>query len=181
MSRPVYQYKPNQLKNVIPLGIALPFNVPSGKKSAASNYAANVEDAGSVFVSTYSTEEQAISNIKNLLLTTKGERYMQPDFGTDLQSLLFEQQVDDLQPILVAGLTRDIAKWLPYITLVSVELAQLDHNLIIRVTFKIDSVGANLVINITADENTFTIGEVEEASTTPTGPMELAQINTRAY
>ena len=181
MSRPIFQYRPDQKRNTIPIGISLPFNSPSGKRSAASNYAASTEDAGSVFVSTYSTEEQAISNIKNLLLTTKGERYMQPDFGTDLQSLLFEQQVDDLKPRLIDGLTRDIARWLPYITLTSVDLEQPEHNLIIRVTFKVADVGANLVINITADENTFTVGEVEDAPISDNGPMELTQINTRAY
>lgn len=181
MSRPIYQYQPNQQRNTIPLGISLPFNKPSGKRSAAADYSAGTEDAGSVFVSTYSTEEQAISNIKNLLLTTKGERYMQPDFGTNLQSLLFEQQVDDLSPKLIDGLTRDIERWLPYITLISVDLEQLDHNLVIRVTFKVDAVGANLVINITADENTFIVGDVTDALIPSTSPAELTQINTRAY
>ena len=182
MARPIYQYQLDQKKNTIPLGISLPFNVPSGKKSPDSNYAASAEDAGSVFVSTYSTEEQAISNIKNLLLTTKGERFMQPDFGTDLQSLLFEQQVEDLKPRLIDGLTRDIARWLPYITLTSVDLEQPEHNLLIRVRFKVNNVGANLVINITADENTFTVGEVEDSEIqTGTEPAELTQINTGAY
>ena len=56
MARPVYQYRPfQQNENTIPLGIALPFNKPSGKKSAESAYNAPIEDAGSVFVSTYST------------------------------------------------------------------------------------------------------------------------------
>ena len=70
MARPIYQYKPNKVGNTIPLGISLPFNSPSGKKSVSTDYNAATENAGSVFVSTYSTEEQAISNIKNLLLTT---------------------------------------------------------------------------------------------------------------
>ena len=30
------------------------------------------------------------SNLKNLLLTKKGERVLQPNFGSGLQSLLFE-------------------------------------------------------------------------------------------
>ena len=36
-------------------------------------------------------KEQAFSNIKNLLLTQKGERVGQPNFGSNLPSLLFEQ------------------------------------------------------------------------------------------
>jgi|TARA_R110001583_G_scaffold14755_2_gene61507 phage baseplate assembly protein W len=181
VARPIYQYKPNKVGNTIPLGISLPFNSPSGKKSVSTDYNAATENAGSVFVSTYSTEEQAISNIKNLLLTTKGERYMQPDFGTDLQNLLFEQQVEDLQPRITESLTRDIEKWLPYISLISIDIAQPDHNLIIKVVFKVNRVGANLVINIVADENTFTVGDVEDAPVATPSPIELTQINTGAY
>jgi hypothetical protein len=43
-----------------------------------------------MFKSSYTTEQQAISNLKNLLLTTKGERPFQPLFGSDIYSLLFE-------------------------------------------------------------------------------------------
>ena len=181
MARPIYQYKPNKVGNTIPLGISLPFNSPSGKKSVSTDYNAATENAGSVFVSTYSTEEQAISNVVNLLSTIKGERYMQPDFGTDLQNLLFEQQVEDLQPRITESLTRDIEKWLPYISLISIDIAQPDHNLIIKVVFKVNRVGANLVINIVADENTFTVGDVEDAPVATPSPIELTQINTGAY
>ena len=38
-------------------------------KSIDSAYNAAIEDGGSVFVSTYSTQEQAISNIKNIMIT----------------------------------------------------------------------------------------------------------------
>ena len=40
------------------------------------------------------TLQQASSNIKNLLLTMKGERPMQPTFGSDLFRTLFEPMVD---------------------------------------------------------------------------------------
>ena len=163
MARPVYQYRPfQQNENTIPLGIALPFNKPSGKKSAESAYNAPIEDAGSVFVSTYSTEEQAVSNVINLLSTTKGERYFQPNFGTELRTLLFEQNVPDLQTSIETTLTRDMEFWLPYITINGIEILQPDHEILIRVRFKVSNIGANLVINILADENTFQVGEVEE-------------------
>ena len=56
----------------IPIGIQLPFNGQSG-----------------LFTSTFTSIDQAISNLKNLLLTNKGERVMQPAFGTDLSRILF--------------------------------------------------------------------------------------------
>jgi phage baseplate assembly protein W len=50
---------------------------------------------GRLFNLSYSTEEQALSNLTNLILTRQGERIMQPFFGTTLQDSLFEQN-DDL-------------------------------------------------------------------------------------
>ena len=35
--------------------------------------------------------DQAYSNLKNLLLTRKGERLGQPTFGSDLWNIIFEQ------------------------------------------------------------------------------------------
>ena len=51
---------------------------------------------GNLFDLSYSTEDQAISNFKNLILTRQGERIMQPLFGTKLQDSLFEQNDDTL-------------------------------------------------------------------------------------
>ena len=39
---------------------------------------------GGYFAQSYQTSEQVKSNIKNLILTRKGERLMHPTFGTDL-------------------------------------------------------------------------------------------------
>ena len=53
------------------VGVALPF---AGK---------------AVFNSTYETKEAIKSNLINFLLTGKGERYMNPTFGSGLRNLLF--------------------------------------------------------------------------------------------
>jgi phage baseplate assembly protein W len=41
--------------------------------------------------------EQTKYNIKNLLLTKKGERLGNPTFGSDLEKVIFEQEGDDLE------------------------------------------------------------------------------------
>ena len=179
MARPIYQYKPTKTTYNRPLGISLPFNASSGKRSIDAAYDDPIEDAGSVFVQTYSTEEQSISNIKNLFMTAKGERYMQPNFGTLLRTLLFEQNVEDLEDTITETLEADIAKWLPYITINKIDILQPEHDIIIKVRFKVTATGANLVINMLADENTLTVGDVE-VDTEPI-ETELVQINTGAY
>ena len=85
-------------------------NVAIGIKLPFSN------NQSGLFDLSYSTEEQAISNLKNLLLTRKGERVMQPNFGTNIYDSLFENNVDELPIILRDGISADIAFWLPRCT-----------------------------------------------------------------
>ena len=58
----------------VALGISLPFNTREG----------------SLFDLTFLSIDAAITNLKNLLLTRKGERVNHPQFGTNLQDYLFE-------------------------------------------------------------------------------------------
>ena len=62
------------------------------------------------FNKTKTLQEQTKSNIRNLLLTNKGERVMQPTFGSDLQRLLFEQYSDDLRDRIEAETKRLLGK-----------------------------------------------------------------------
>ena len=60
----------------VAIGVTLPFNGPA------------------VFNSSYTTKTQIKSNLINLLLTSPGERLMEPNFGVGIRDLLFEQKVD---------------------------------------------------------------------------------------
>ena len=44
------------------------------------------------------TNKQALENLKNLLLTRIGERYLQPNFGTQLLNILFEPATESIKP-----------------------------------------------------------------------------------
>ena len=52
---------------------------------------------GGFFEQNLTTFDQARSNLKNLLLTKKGERVLQPNFGSGLQDLLFEPIDDEFE------------------------------------------------------------------------------------
>ena len=103
-----------------------------------------------IFKSSYTTEEQAISNLKNLILTRKGERPFQPEFGTDVYSLLFEQITEDLGDTLESTMRADIKYWLPYIIIDNILInVESDNNKVsISMKFKITETGANQNITI---------------------------------
>lgn len=79
------------------------------------------------FEQAFSSYEQAKSNLKNLLLTKQGERVMQPNFGTGLHSLLFEQLTDDFQGKLTDTITKSVNYWLPYINIEEIDIKMTDE------------------------------------------------------
>jgi phage baseplate assembly protein W len=76
------------------------------------------------FNQSFTTTEQVRSNIKSLLLTKKYERVMQPDLGSGLQELLFEQNTDDFAERLESTINDTMAKWLPYVSVEEIEIDQ---------------------------------------------------------
>jgi phage baseplate assembly protein W len=104
---------PLDLQKNIAIGVSLPFNGPG------------------VFNSTYSTKEQTKSNLVNLLLTSIGERIMNPNFGTELRRFLFEGINEDNIGLLKTSLLNSIAIYVPGITVTSIDVASNpDYNLI---------------------------------------------------
>ena len=79
------------------------------------------------FASAFTSFEQAKSNLKNLLLTRKGERIFQPNFGSGIHELLFEQATDDLEGRLQENITDSVNFWLPYINIDTIEVNMTDE------------------------------------------------------
>ncbi len=79
------------------------------------------------FNQSFTTTEQVRSNIKSLLLTKKYEIVMQPDLGSGLQELLFEQNTDDFAERLESTINDTMAKWLPYVSVEEIEIDQSDE------------------------------------------------------
>ena len=173
MARPVYQYRPIQKNQDQAIGILLPLNKGAAGKAPSLNYASGSSNGNGVFESSYTTKEAAISNLKNLILTEKGERYMQPNLGTNIRTILFENNTEDIREILQEQVTEDINFWLPYISLQDTQVtpsADL-HSLSVKLLFRITNIGANVVINILASENSFTVEEEDLGD-------ELVQVDT---
>ena len=193
MSRPIYQYQPINDAPDVSIGILLPMNKSADKYQNELNaikgtsddpngpiqgqqYNSKPKSGGSVFALSYTTEDQAISNLKNLLLTSKGERIMQPEFGTFIRNSIFEQNTETLVEILRESITSDINRWLPYILINSIDInRRIDQNAIdFSLKFRVGKRGANRIINILAQENEITIiSEDVEMETT-----QLIQIDT---
>ena len=74
------------------------------------------------FDQSFTTLDAAKSNLRNLLLTMKGERLMQPNFGTDLMKLVFEQDDGTLVDRIRETIIDAVEFWLPYLNLNTIEV-----------------------------------------------------------
>jgi phage baseplate assembly protein W len=92
--------------SIVPIGLSLP--IQRGKKG--------------YFNLNYDTISQAKSNIINLLKTVKGERRFQPLFGSGLQDVLFEPNLDNTPDILEQIIATDITQWIPNVKVKSVTI-----------------------------------------------------------
>jgi len=126
--RKEYFYNPIDFRPDVAVGVKLPFGKPNG-----------------LFAQSFTTEEQAISNLKNLLLTRKGERPFQPLFGSDVYSLLFELIDRDIEERISKTLSDDIKFWLPYIVIDNISIdTNPDRNSVkIQLRFRVTEQGAN--------------------------------------
>lgn len=74
-------------------------------------------DINNDFALTKNSLQQSRHNLRNLLLTQVGERVGQPEFGSRLRELCFEQQNDELPVKLEEEVRRATGVWLPYINI----------------------------------------------------------------
>jgi phage baseplate assembly protein W len=79
------------------------------------------------FNQSFKTIDQVKTNIKNLLLTKRKERVMQPELGSGLQELLFDFNDDFLADEIEEVITNSMEKWLPYVTIEEIDVRQTDE------------------------------------------------------
>ena len=82
------------------------------------------DDVKGFFPGTATTIRQTGSNIRNLLLTNKGERLGQPEFGCGLLKVLFEPLSDDLITDVETNIAEAMAEWLPHVTINKLNVEQ---------------------------------------------------------
>jgi len=112
-----------------------------------------------LFTQSFTTDEQAISNLKNLLLTRKGERYNLPTFGSSLLNLIFEPNTDELIQAIQNTIKEAVSFWLPYIQIISINVetgqnnSTLIHQINVTISFLVKPTGSELTIAVFANEN----------------------------
>jgi phage baseplate assembly protein W len=112
----------------------------------------------SIFNSTITSKDQIKSNLINYILTNKGERLYDPNFGGDIRRALFLQADTTSFDGVIARLETEILSYVPNIILESITLTpQPDFNLVnLVISYQINQQNDSLSINIeTNNLNTY--------------------------
>lgn len=80
------------------------------------------------FAQNFTQLDQLKSNIINLLLTKRGERLMNPDFGAGIETVLFEQIGDDFEEKVQEIINESVEKYLPNVTIDEINVDMSDTN-----------------------------------------------------
>ncbi len=91
------------------------------------------------FESTYNILEQSKSNLTNLILTRRGERVMNPEFGCQIHEILFDPMSSDYQDKVQQEVESAVAQWLPYLLVqdIGVTMDESNRTTTISVTFSL--------------------------------------------
>jgi len=108
---------PLDLDKNVAIGVTFPFN------------------GDAVFNQSFTTKDQAKSNLINILLTEAGERVMEPNFGVGLKNLLFEQKIDEEN--LKDKINQQVSFYIPEIEITNIitKFIEDDHTLFIRIAY----------------------------------------------
>ena len=80
--------------------------------------------------------DQSKSNLRNLLLTTPGERIFQPNFGSRLKNIVFEQG-QDIPNRIEEAIRSSVDNFLPYINIINVFTIQEQNQVNVQIEFSV--------------------------------------------
>lgn len=135
LNRPIYRVNPQDIGQPRGIGINVLFN-----------------NSTNVFNQTFTTKEQVKSNLINYILTNKGERFFDPNFGGNLRASLFEP--DTTFDSVTARLEQEIIAYVPNIIIRNIIIRrQSDSNLVnLVLEYSINNQDDNLVINVSTTD-----------------------------
>jgi phage baseplate assembly protein W len=80
------------------------------------------------FKQNYTEIEQLKSNIKNLLLTKRGERLMNPLFGSGVETVLFEPITDEFEDKIQDIITNSVERYIPNVSIDEINVDMSNEN-----------------------------------------------------
>jgi phage baseplate assembly protein W len=85
----------------------------------------------------YLNDQQAKDNLINILLTQRGERVENIEFGSDLLKMLFQPITDELKADINETIINSTSTWAPYININEIDIRTAEDDLLLNETIEI--------------------------------------------
>tara|TARA_B100000029_G_scaffold398291_1_gene396746 strand:- start:124 stop:516 length:393 start_codon:yes stop_codon:yes gene_type:complete len=103
--------------------------------------------------------EMVKQNFKMLILTSPGERVMEPEFGVGIRAYLFEQLTEEVFVRIRTRITEQVATYMPYVNIIDLAFnstaqgprTALDYDenyLGLSITYEIETIGVVEVLDV---------------------------------
>lgn len=99
------------------------------------------------------------AHVKNILLTNKGERLGNYNFGADVRRIIFESDVLNIEDALAKSIQENITQFIPAVELLDMSIFTRDqindlrlNEILLRVTFRIKGINLNSSVNLVIGE-----------------------------
>tara|TARA_Y100000114_G_C11753314_1_gene325552 strand:- start:186 stop:674 length:489 start_codon:yes stop_codon:yes gene_type:complete len=114
-------FKNKRIKNKIieedlkkPIGIMLPLQEKR-------------KNSESLFAMSYNINDQVKVNLKNLILTQKGEMICNPNFGTNLISIYNSTNLESIEEIAMNEIQQSVSAYMPFVNLTNFSSVKIEE------------------------------------------------------
>ena len=103
---------------------------------------------------TLTIEENTQQNLKNLLLTSPGERIMDLDFGVGIRRFLFENNTPTARSRIESRIYEQVSKYLPFVEINLLQLGYNDENphlVDVKLRYDIANVASDQILSLSLE------------------------------
>lgn len=90
--------------------------------------------ANGYFETTANVVTQLKSNLRNLIMTKRGERFGNPSFGCDVEVNVFDPITDDTVANIRGSIESAVQTWMPFLTIQNVNVVKDEDNNTVSMT-----------------------------------------------
>ena len=106
-------------------------------------------EAGFAKINDNNIKELARFNLKNIILTSPGERIMDINFGVGIKRYLFEQNVDNNKVEIENNIRSQTRLYAPYIDFLNIQITNEENSLILVIKYEVKTANIIDILNLT--------------------------------
>ncbi len=105
-------------------------------------------------MNTRTIQENTQQNLKNLILTSPGERVMDLDFGVGLRNYLFDNNTAVVRAQLESRIYEQVDKYMPFVNIIDLQIVDNSNHpnsIEIKLRYDIQNIASEEILSVSLD------------------------------